>query len=162
MAFSGTRAGFAAFWTTVFIFVVFGKKFESAVLFQELQKILNHLCLRLRCYRNVKKSWSTTKMNEKMCCLVFTFSAKMSTLYSRENENGDKTCLHYEPPQPSRPENAIMKTGLKRFVPAHHRYDVCHCRHGLIALAPSFPSVAYQIFCKILSTTSHRLISKSE
>ena len=39
MAFSGTRAGFAAFWTIVFIFVVFGKKFETAVLFQEPQKM---------------------------------------------------------------------------------------------------------------------------
>ena len=84
--------------------------------------------LRLRFYRNVKK-WSTTKMNDKLCCLVYVFQ----------------------------PKNAITKKGLKIFVPADHRYDVCRCRHGLIALAPSFPLVAYQIFYKILSTISQSL-----
>jgi len=83
--------------------------------------------------------------------VLFNFYVFSQNVYSmrRESENGDKTCPHYEPPQLSRPGNAIMKTGLKRFAPADHRYYACRCRNGLISLAPLFPSIVYQIYCKI-------------
>ena len=134
MAFSGT----SRFLEDGFHFRRFWQKIRKCSLISGTAEDSETFVLLLRCYRNVKKSWSTNKMNEKMCCLVFTFSAKMSTLYSEKTKTAIKTCLYYEPPQP---ENAIMKTGLKRFAPENHRYDVCHCRHGLFALVPFFPSV---------------------
>ena len=86
MVFSGTRAGFAAFWTTVFIFVVFGKKIRKRSLISGITEDSASFVLRLRCYKSVKKSWSTANMNDKMCCLVLTFSAKMSTRKARKRK----------------------------------------------------------------------------
>ena len=119
MAFSGTRWPDLALplFGRQFSFLSFLAKIRKRSLISGIVEDSESFVLRLRCYRNVKKSWTTSKMNDQMCCLVsFVFSQNVYSV-RRENENGDKTCLHYEMPQPSRPESIIMKTWLKRFAP---------------------------------------------